>query len=114
MALGHTRTAEESRTRQLEMSCRVRFGFDANSLAACFGVRPGKLTQWVRDGLLKPLDGGRFSEVAIARFIREHPQEYDLARVDQTWFKAMVFTGLLRRSEEYTSELQSLRHLVCR
>ena len=95
MALGHTRTAAESRTRQLEMSCRGRFRFDANSLAACFGVRPYKLAQWVRDGLLKSLDG-RFSEVAVARFIREHPQEYDLARVDQAWFKAMVFAGLLR------------------
>ena len=73
------------------MSCRVRFGFDANSLAACFGVRPDRLDRWVRDGLLKPASDGRFSEVAIARFIREYPQEYDLARVDQMWFKAMVF-----------------------
>ena len=96
MALGHTRTAAESRTRQLEMSCRVRFGFDANSLAACFGVKPDKLDQWVRDGLLKPASDGRLSEVAVARFIRGYPQEYDLARVDQTWFKAMVFAGLLR------------------
>ena len=59
-------------------------------------VRPDKLDQWVRDGLLKPASDGRLSEVAVARFIRKYPQEYDLARVDQAWFKAMVFAGLLR------------------
>src|SRR5436853_1401878 len=30
------------------------------------------------------------------------------------WFRCSLFVALIARSEEHTSELQSLRHLVCR
>lgn len=87
--LGRTRRAVEMRARKLEMSWRVRDGFDQRGLAMCFGVMPAKVAQWLEDGLLKRREG-RISEVAVARFIRAHPDAYDLRRVDQVWFKSLL------------------------
>src|ERR1039458_9548776 len=88
--MGRTRKAVEARARQIERSCRVFDALDADTLAECFGVKTEKVNQWVRKGLLKPVEG-QFREDAIAEFIRECPLEYNLARVDQAWFKLMVF-----------------------
>ncbi len=90
--LGRTRESVEGRARKLEMSWRVRDGFDQQGLAACFGVMPVKVSQWLQDGLLH-LSEGRISEREVARFIRRHPDAYDLRRVDQLWFKSILTAG---------------------
>ena len=90
--LGRTRTAVEMRARRLEMSWRVRDGFTQQSLAECFGVMPAKVAQWVQMGSLT-LCEGRITEEDVRRFIRLHPAEYDLRRVDQLWFKSMMTAG---------------------
>ncbi|HEY1221601.1 MAG TPA: hypothetical protein VGF03_21855, partial [Bryobacteraceae bacterium] len=41
----------------------------------------------------------RFSEADVERFVREHPEEYALGRVDQEWFKYVVFGHLAEREE---------------
>ena len=74
-------------------------GYGIRNLCQCFGLHHGRIEGWIRRGLLGKVGGGavggaiRFPESSIVRFIRKHPCEYDLARVDQVWFKAMVFGG---------------------
>jgi hypothetical protein len=35
--------------------------------------------------------GGRIPEAVVARFLARHPETYDLAKVNQAWFKALMF-----------------------
>jgi hypothetical protein len=61
-----------------------------------FGVSGERVKRWLGRGLLGKAHCGvghevRFTEENIARFIRLYPGEYDLSRVDQAWYKALVF-----------------------
>ena len=65
-----------------------------------------RIESWARRGLLgKPHGHGghggniRFAEANVVRFIRRYPSEYNLGRVDETWFKAMVFGRLAGTGE---------------
>jgi hypothetical protein len=92
--LGRTRWSVQLRAARLELSLRVRTGYNVTDLAAVFGVHRTRARGWVTRGLLGPPEawqGLRVSDVAVARFIRRHPHEYDLRRVDELWFKSMVF-----------------------
>jgi hypothetical protein len=33
----------------------------------------------------------QFTEAEVIRFIRKHPEQYDLAKVNREWFKTMIF-----------------------
>jgi hypothetical protein len=44
-------------------------------------------------GQVKDVQGYRVSEKAVVKFLIEHPDKYDLRRVDQGWFKAVLFGG---------------------
>ncbi len=58
---------------------------------------------WVERGLFGKVHrhGAEFriGEANVVRFVREHAREYDLARVDQTWYKAMAFAELAEYGE---------------
>jgi hypothetical protein len=73
-------------------------GYDLMILRNIFGCQRRKIKSWLDRGLLgKPYRAGRQLRVTdgnLLRFIRKYPHEYDLARVDQVWFKAMVFGAL--------------------
>ena len=73
-------------------------GYSISALSKLFGTHRRLVESWATRGLLgKPHVQGRhggdirFTEAAVARFTRRHPQEYDLARVDREWFKGIVF-----------------------
>ena len=73
-------------------------GYSISALSKLFGTHRRLVESWATRGLLgKPhvqeRHGGdiRFTEAAVAGFIRKHPQEYDLSRVDRAWFKGIVF-----------------------
>ena len=43
---------------------------------------------------------GRVTEPSIIKFLREHPEEYRLSRVDEAWFKGLLFPAFgLKRNE---------------
>src|SRR5438045_6588680 len=53
----------------------------------------------------------------VERVLYLHPAVLEAAVVgipDEEWGEAIIGVVALKRSEEHTSELQSLRHLVCR
>jgi len=75
-----------------------RSAYSIGDLAQGLGVHHRHVEGWAKRGLLGRVRGGgadgrnaRFTEANVVRFIREHPLEYDLGRVDKVWFKAMVF-----------------------
>ena len=99
--LGRSVSAVESAARARGLSTRVLEGYNISTLAEVFGVTHQTVESWMRRGLLGCPHGKgghgspvRFSENNVVNFIRCHCREYDLARVDQIWFRAMVFGSL--------------------
>lgn len=56
-----------------------------------FSVERTTIESWFRRGLFGAVRNGRVSAKDVVRFIRKYPHEYDLRRVDQVLYKALVF-----------------------
>jgi hypothetical protein len=76
-------------------------GYNISDLCECFGLSHTRIESWVRRGLLGKAHGHgghggniRLTESNVVRFIRRYPHEYDLGRVDEIWFKSVVFGSL--------------------
>jgi len=92
--LGRSQASVESRLARLKVSRKPREGYTLIDLRDAFGAHRDIVKRWMDRGLLGAVrkdNGLRVSDEAVVRFLREHPREYDLRRVDQDWFKAMVF-----------------------
>ena len=92
--LGRSTGSVVARAARLELSGRVKEGYCTSDLAAVLGVGSGTVRGWMRRGLLGAIqerEGSRAQEDAVVRFLRRYPGEYDLRRVDQIWFKSMIF-----------------------
>ena len=95
-------------------SRRVRNGYTMRELELCLGEDHHKITEWIKNGWLQDRlqgtrrhDGNgndihRIREKDILTFIRNHPQEINLGKVDQTWFLDLV---LLRGREVPAAKL---------
>jgi hypothetical protein len=99
--LGRSIKSVRVKAEKLNLSIRVAEGYNVSDLSEVFGVHHGRIESWAKRGLLGKAHGHgghggniRFTESRVVRFIRRHPHEYDLSRVDQTWFKAMMFGSL--------------------
>jgi hypothetical protein len=107
-----------NKLKRIGTSRRVRNGYTMCDLGLCFGEDHHKITQWIKNGWLQDRlqgtrrhDGNgndihRFRERDILTFIRAHPQEFNLGKVDQTWFLDLV---LLRGREVPASKLPRTR-----
>jgi len=93
--LGRTPMAVEHRAYRLEMSIRIdKEGYNVQDLRTVFGVGHDRVARWMERGLLGPVHRNgscRVAERNVMKFLRQHTHEYDLRRVDQVWYKAMVF-----------------------
>jgi len=96
--LGRGVASVQLRARKLQRSLRVTEGYNVSDLAEVFGVSHGRVESWARRGLLGRATGHgghggnlRFATQCVLRFVRKHASEYDLNRVDQEWFKAILF-----------------------
>jgi hypothetical protein len=95
-----------NKLRRLGTSRRVRNGYTMRDLELCLGEDHHKIAGWIRKGWLQDRlqgtrrhDGNdvhRIRERDILTFIKNHPQEITLGKVDQSWFLDVV---LLRGSE---------------
>ena len=107
-----------NKLKRIGTSRRVRNGYTMCDLGLCFGEDHHKITQWIKNGWLQDRlqgtrrhDGNgndihRFRERDILTFIRAHPQEFNLGKVDQTWFLDLV---LLTGREVPASKLPRTR-----
>jgi len=79
-------------------------GYNLDDLRALFGASKAKVQHWIQEGLLAKRigqDGAiRISEAAVIRFVRNHPAEYSLAKVDQPWVRRLLFRGIPSRSRK--------------
>lgn len=79
-------------------------GYTLRSLALGFGVDDHTVGRWIRAGMLEAArrntqrerDMYLISEKAVREFIRRHPLEFDLRKVDQLWFIDLLTDGLRR------------------
>ena len=94
--LHRSRAAVSSKGEKMGLSRRAQQGYNITDLTRVFGVAATTVRRWMDRGLFGPVkdwSGQRVTEEAVIAFIRQHHAEYDLRRVDQVWYKAMVFAG---------------------
>jgi hypothetical protein len=107
-----------NKLKRIGTSRRVRNGYTMRELELCLGEDHNKIAQWIKNGWLQDRlqgtrrhDGNgndihRIREKDILTFIRNHPQEINLAEMDQTWFLDLV---LLRGREVPAAKLPRKR-----
>jgi len=83
-------------------SRRVCEGYTMRDLAICLGEDHHKIQKWIAAGWLRDTrqgtkrhirNGGdihRFREKDILQFLRNHPREINLGKVEPTWFWDLV------------------------
>jgi hypothetical protein len=76
--------------RSTELDGRVTDGYSVDELARTFGVGKATIHRWIVRGWITRNEG-RITETSVLRFLRFRPHEYQLRRVDEVWFKALVF-----------------------
>jgi hypothetical protein len=95
LRMGRSMRAVETRIYVLSISRKERReGYCIKDLREVFGVTAERVKGWMDRGLLgkvQELGGLRVTEAMVRRFVRTYPHEYDLRRLDQIWFKAVVF-----------------------
>lgn len=91
-----------NKLKRMKTSRRVRDGYTMRDLELCLGEDHRKISMWIANGWLQDRlqgtrrhDGNgndihRIREEDIVEFIKNHPQEINLGKVDQTWFLDMV------------------------
>ncbi len=91
-----------NKLKRLQISRRVRHGYTMRDLELCLGEDHHKIAGWIKNGWLQDRlqgtrrhDGNgrdihRIREKDILDFLRNHPQEINLGKVDQTWFLDLV------------------------
>jgi hypothetical protein len=106
--LKRTEASVALKIKRLGWSRAVREGYTMRDLESCLGEDHHKIQQWIAWGWLRDRlqgtqrrDGNgrdihRFREKDILAFIRSHPQEINLGKVEACWFLDLV---LLRGRE---------------
>ena len=96
--LKRTVLSVESKAERLQLSLRLREGYNMTDLGKVFGESQHKIRRWIERGLFRKSHRHglevRINERDVVRFIRMHAAEYDLRRVDQHWYKGMLFADL--------------------
>jgi hypothetical protein len=90
----------------MEISTAIREGHSATSLGLCFGVRQHTVCKWIARGFFgkvqtrtgeawTPGSGAtcHITDAQVLAFVRDHPLEFQLSRVNQTWFLDLVFNA---------------------
>lgn len=91
LKLGRTYHSVKCKVAVLQLSSRIREGYSLKDIQELIGVSSRKVYGWISKEWLR-LDEGRASDAEIRRFLRRHPEEYILRRVDEAWFKDIMFS----------------------
>ncbi len=91
-----------NKLKRMGTSRRVRDGYTMRELELCLGEDHHKIAAWIKNGWMQDRLQGthrhngnsndihRIREKDILDFIKDHPQEINLGKVDQTWFLDLV------------------------
>ena len=88
--LGRSYNAVMCKLSDIGVSGRLSAGYTAKDIAGAFGVHSATARKWIERGFM-PEHGGRIAEHHVATFLRERPELYSLKRVDEAWFKGLLF-----------------------
>ena len=86
---------------KLELRCRISEGYSQADVACLLGASVRSVRKWISLGWLR-LQHSRITEASMIRFIRTRTEEYQLSRVDEAWFKGVLFSAFGR---DYTNSL---------
>lgn len=75
---------------RLQVSARITEGYSRQDLERLLGVSSRQVRRWIARKWIKLVDE-RVPESEIVRFLRRHPEQYQLNRVDEAWFKGLLF-----------------------
>jgi DNA-binding CsgD family transcriptional regulator len=93
--LGRSYWSVKAQCSRLCIQSRIISGYSRVDVQYLLGVGPRSTTKWIKLGWLK-LHNDRITEASMVKFLREHPEEYRLSRVDETWFKGLLFPSFGR------------------
>ena len=107
--LHRSETSVVVQQKRLDLARRVREGYTLRDLCACFGVDHHAIERWARLGWLsverrptrrtdKQGDPWSIAEAAVVAFVKTHPEEIDLRKVDPAWFFDVVVNAPLPAS----------------
>ena len=102
--LNRTPASVKAKLKQLQLRSRVTEGYTIVDLQQLLGVSPRPVRHWIMNGWIRPA-GARITESSVAKFLRQHPEQYRLSRVDEAWFKGLIFPAF-NRSWERCSKSQ--------
>jgi hypothetical protein len=102
--LGRTENSVRQRAVQISVNKRSA-GYTQHALATALGVHDTTVARWIKRGWLKALprntqykhDMLYITDNAVRAFIRVHPYEIDLSRVDHLWFIDLAFNIPIKR-----------------
>lgn len=89
--LGRSEYSVKAALHRLMLSARITEGYSHSDLAELMGASPTSVRRWERMRLLVFSPHGRASEAAVRRFLRMHPEQYQLSFVNEPWFKGLLF-----------------------
>jgi hypothetical protein len=100
--LKRTEASVVLKIKRMGVSRRVRNGYTMRDLEECLGEDHHKIQRWIEKGWLRDRmqgtrrhDGNgrdihRFRETDILEFLRRHPEEINLGKVESIWFLDLV------------------------
>src|SRR5262249_30952374 len=104
--LGRSVYSVKARASTLDISLRVVEGYSRQDLCQLLGAGVKEVRTWIQNGWIK-LQGERITERSVISFLRRHPEEYQLSRVDEAWFKGLLFPSFGRPSNKVEGRCQS-------
>ena len=116
--LGRPESSVVNKLKHMGTSRRVRDGYTMRELELCLGEDHRKIADWIKNGWLQDRlqgtrrhDGNgndihRIREKDILRFLKNHPQEINLGKVDQMWFLDLVLLRGREVPEAKTSRVE--------
>jgi DNA-binding transcriptional regulator YiaG len=88
--LGRSEHSVKAALQRLMLSARITEGYSRSDLVELLGASPTSVRRWEQRRLLV-FSHGRASEAAVRRFLRMHPDQYQLSFVNEAWFKGLLF-----------------------
>ena len=99
MRLNRTHASIKAKLKALEISGRIVDGYSQQDLQQLLGVGPKSTRRWLAQGWLQSRNE-RIPEACVISFLRLHPDQYQLNRVEEAWFKGLLFPSFNRLALE--------------
>ncbi|MCU1255159.1 MAG: hypothetical protein JWM83_1458 [Candidatus Angelobacter sp.] len=109
--LGRSYCSVKREVCRLGLSARITEGYSQTEVMGLLGTSARMPRKWISMGWLR-LHDNRVTEASMIKFLREHPEEYSLNRVDEAWFKGLLFPAFGRKSFEGDSRTAARRSLA--